>query len=209
MRIKVCGVTNPDEAREIARLGVDAIGLVFAKSPRQVDAQTARRIVDAIPPFVQTVGVFVNEEAERIRELIDYCGLDLVQFHGHEGPDECKAFAPRVIKAVRLRSRADIQALISYQDAVRAFLLDTWSPHVYGGSGETFDWSLAVEAKEMLSRPIILAGGLRPENCAEAIGIVHPWGVDVSSGVEMTPGKKDMKRVRWFIETVKLFSRVV
>jgi phosphoribosylanthranilate isomerase len=209
IRVKVCGLTDPEEARKIAGLGVDAIGLVFAKSPRQVDAHTARRIVDALPPFVQTVGVFVDEDPGRIRELIDYCGLDMVQLHGHEGPDACRVFAPRVIKAIRLKSRADIQGLIPYQEVVRAFLLDTWSPHVRGGSGETFDWSLAVEAKEMLSRPVILAGGLRPENCAEAIGIVRPWGVDVSSGVERTPGMKDMKRVRWFIETVELFSRAV
>lgn len=207
VRVKVCGLTDPEEAREIAGIGVDAIGLVFAKSPRQVDAHTARQIVGALPPFVQAVGVFVDEEPGRIRELIDYCGLDLVQLHGHEGPDVCRVFAPRVIKAVRLQSRADIHGLIPYQEVVRAFLLDTWSPCAPGGTGETFDWSLAVEAKEMLFRPIILAGGLRPENCAEAIGVVYPWGVDVSSGVELTPGKKDMKRVRWFIETVELFSK--
>lgn len=209
IRVKICGLTDPEEAREAAWSGADAIGLVFARSPRQVDAQTARRIVDALPPLVQAVGVFVDEDPGRIRELIDYCGLDMVQFHGHEGPDECRVFAPRVIKAIRLKSRADIQGLIPYQEVVRAFLLDTWSPRAPGGTGETFDWSMAVEAKERLSRPVILAGGLRPENCAEAIGVVHPWGVDVSSGVEQTPGKKDMKRVRWFIETVEWVSRAV
>lgn len=209
VRVKVCGLTDPEEAIEIAGIGVDAIGLVFAKSPRQVDAHTARRIVGALPPFVQAVGVFVDEEPGRIRELIDYCGLDLVQLHGHEGPDVCRVFAPRVIKAVRLRSRGDIHGLIPYQEVVRAFLLDTWSPRAPGGTGETFDWSLAVEAKEMLSRPIILAGGLRPENCAEAIRIVHPFGVDVSSGVEHAPGRKDMKRTRWFVEIVESISKSI
>ncbi|MGC9022980.1 MAG: phosphoribosylanthranilate isomerase, partial [Dissulfurimicrobium sp.] len=206
--IKVCGLTDLDEARDIARLGVNAIGLVFARGPRQVGLDKAREIISGLPPFVQSVGVFVDEDLDHIRHAIDYCGLDLVQLHGKERPEMCLALAPRVIKAWRISSREDIYDLLPYKEAVRAFLLDAWSPHAHGGTGRTFDWSIALEAKEMLVRPIILAGGLKPENCAGAIGFVRPWGVDVSSGVELSPGRKDIRRVKWFVEEVEAISNV-
>ena len=204
VRIKVCGLTDPSEAKAVAEAGADAIGLVFAKSPRKIDPDRAREIVQNLPPMVQTVGVFVNESSEKIRQIIDYCGLDLVQLHGEETPETCKQLAPRAIKAWRIRKRADIQDLLPYQEVVKAFLLDAWSPRVHGGTGETFDWSIAVEAKKVLSRPIILAGGLRPENVARAVKQVRPWGVDVSSGVENAPGKKNIELVADFIRRATL-----
>jgi phosphoribosylanthranilate isomerase len=183
----------------VAKAGANAIGLVFAQSPRRIDSSRAREIVQNLPPMVQTVGVFVNESYEKIRHIIDYCGLDLVQLHGEETPEICRKLAPRAIKSWRIRTEADIKYLLPYQEYVRAFLLDTWSPKAYGGTGKIFDWSIAIEAKKALSRPIILAGGLRPENVAIAVKQVHPWGVDVSSGVENAPGKKNMDLVADFI----------
>jgi phosphoribosylanthranilate isomerase len=204
VKIKVCGLTDPLEAKAVAEAGANALGLVFAKSPRKIYPDRAREIVENLPPMVQTVGVFVNESSEKIRQIIDYCGLDLVQLHGEETPETCKQLAPRVIKAWRIRTRADIQDLLPYQEFVKAFLLDAWSPKVHGGTGETFDWSIAIEAKKVLSRPIILAGGLRPENVARAVKQVRPWGVDVSSGVENAPGKKNMDLVVDFIRRATL-----
>jgi len=203
VRIKICGLTDPGEAREVACLGVDAIGLVFARSPRKVEPETARAIVAALPPLVQSVGVFVNETAEDIRRMVDFCGLDLVQLHGEEPPDVCAALFPRVIKAVRVRSREDIVRAVPYRDVVRGFLLDAHSEKGHGGTGETFDWNLAIEAREVLSRPIVLAGGLRPENVREAVGMVRPWGIDASSGVETSPGRKDLYRVRSLVEAAR------
>jgi phosphoribosylanthranilate isomerase len=199
IKIKVCGLTDPLEAKTVAEAGADAIGLVFAESPRKIDPNRARQIVQNLPPMVQTVGIFVNESSENIRRIIDYCGLDLVQLHGEETPKACKDLSPRAIKAWRIRTEADIQALLPYQEAVKAFLLDTWSPSARGGTGETFDWSIAIEAKMLISRPIILAGGLKPENIARAVRQVRPWAVDVSSGVEDAPGKKNMGLVADFI----------
>jgi len=199
VKIKVCGLTDASEAKAVAEAGANAIGLVFAKSPRQIDPDRAREIVQNLPPMVQTVGVFVNEFSEKIRQIVDYCGLDLVQLHGEETPEVCEDLAPRAIKAWRIRTNADIQALLPYQEVVKAFLLDAWSPSAHGGTGETFDWSIAIEAKKVLSRPIILAGGLKPENVAQAVKQVRPWGVDVSSGVENAPGKKNIDMVADFI----------
>ena len=199
VKIKICGLTDPLEAKAAAEAGANAIGMVFAKSPRKIDPDRAREIIQVLPPMVQTVGVFVNQSPEEIKAVIDYCGLDLVQLHGEETPETCKYLAPRVIKAWRIRTMADIQDLIPYQGVVRAFLLDAWSPKAHGGTGETFDWSIAIEAKNVLSRPVILAGGLNPENVAQAVKQVRPWGVDVSSGVETAPGKKDLHMVADFI----------
>ncbi|MBW1946309.1 MAG: phosphoribosylanthranilate isomerase [Deltaproteobacteria bacterium] len=204
VKIKVCGLTDPSEAKAVAEAGANAIGLVFAKSPRQIYPDRAREIVQNLPPMVQTVGVFVNESPEKIRQITDYCGLDLVQLHGEETPEICRELAPRAIKAWRIRTEADIQALLPYQEVVKAFLLDAWSPGAHGGTGETFDWSIAIEAKKVLSRPIILAGGLRPENVAGAVKQVRPWGVDVSSGVENAPGKKNIGLVAEFIRRATL-----
>lgn len=201
-RIKICGITDPVQAVEVARAGAHAIGLVFAKSPRRVSMETARQIVQALPPMVQAIGVFVDEEPSRIKEIMDYCGLDMVQLHGNESPETCDALAPGVIKAVRIRTPVDLETVQRLEPFVRGFLLDTWSPKAMGGTGETFDWSIATEARRRLKRPVILAGGLCPQNVAKAIAQVRPWGVDVSSGVEAAPGLKDLTKVKDFIDEV-------
>lgn len=203
IRIKICGLTDSEEAKKIAEMGVHAIGMVFAKSPRQVDTETARKIVDSLPPFVQSVGVFVNEEVEKIKEIVDSCGLDLVQLHGEEGPEVCKVLYPRSIKAWRIKSIKDIEKLIPYEKYVRGFLLDAYSEKAYGGTGLTFDWKIALEARKRLSRPVILAGGLNPENCREAVELVQPRGIDISSGVEIAPGKKNIKKVQAILDALK------
>ncbi|HID98491.1 MAG TPA: phosphoribosylanthranilate isomerase [Thermodesulfobacteriaceae bacterium] len=202
VRIKVCGLTDPEEAVRVAQAGVHAVGLVFARSPRKVDRELARNIVSVLPPFIQTVGVFVDQAPEEISAITDYCGLDLIQLHGSETPEVCRSLFPRAVKAWRVRSEEDVDRLIPYEPHVRGFLLDAWSPEARGGTGKTFDWSLAVCAVRKLSKPVMLAGGLNPENIARAVKMVRPWGVDVSSGVEISPGKKNMDKVTKFIEIV-------
>ncbi len=203
VRIKICGMTSLEQARQAALAGADAIGLVFARSPRRVSVEQAARIVAGLPPFVQSVGVFVDPSEEEVQEALDLCPLDLVQFHGNETPGFCKRFAPRVIKAIRVRGHADLEVLSDYEDSVKGFLLDTWSKRAMGGTGERFDWDIAREAVSNTPCPVALAGGLSPDNVAEALREVGPWAVDVSSGVEQAPGIKDMVKVKAFIEAVR------
>ncbi len=199
-KIKICGITNLDDALHAAACGADALGFVFYdKSPRCVTLQQARDIVAVLPPFVATVGLFVNEAPERIREVTDYCALDVVQLHGDELPHDCD-FAPRrVIKALRVRDGESLAGQESFR--VSALLLDTWVAGSYGGTGETFNWDVAAAVARR--RPVILAGGLTPENVAEAVRVASPYGVDVSSGVERAPGKKDPQKVSDFIRAVR------
>ncbi len=204
--IKICGITTTEQALEISGLGVNALGFVFATSPRKVSPEVARCIIGKMPPFVSSVGVFVDESLDRVREIMEYCGLDLVQLHGSEPPDFCKQLAPRVIKAFRIRDARELQKLPAYEPYVRGFLLDAWSTKAMGGTGTTFDWSLAVRAAEMVDRPVILAGGLKPANILEALEQAAPWGVDASSGLEKEPGYKDMDKVREFVGKVNKFS---
>ncbi len=183
-----------------AQAGADAIGLVFARSPRQVTTELARSIAAAMPPFVTVVGLFVDAGAEAVRAILGSVRLDLLQFHGSESPDFCRQFSKPYIKAVPMREGADVSATAAaYADAA-GLLLDTHSDQVAGGSGRTFDWSRVPAG---LSRPLILAGGLNPDNVAEAVRRVHPYAVDVSSGVEREKGIKDPARVRAFIEAVR------
>ena len=202
-RIKFCGLTDPEQAQKIAEMGAHAIGMVFAKSPRKVSIDQAKAITNSLPPFVQSIGVFVNESIENIKKIVDLCGLDLVQLHGEEAPEVCKALYPRSIKVWRIKTIEDIEKLIPYEKYVRGFLLDAYSEKAYGGTGLTFDWRIAVEARKRLSRPVILAGGLNPENSREAIELVQPWGIDISSGVEISPGKKDLKKVSALFNSLK------
>lgn len=202
-RIKICGFTRVDEAVVAAEAGIDAIGLVFAPSPRKVTRQKAADIVKELPPFVQTVGVFVNEPLDSVKEIVEQCSIDLVQLHGDESVEDCSQLQGRVIKASRVRSIKDIDALIPYQTSVRGFLLDAWVQGVAGGSGKSFDWSIAVEAVSKLKRPVILAGGLSPSNIAKAVRQVAPWGVDASSGVETEPGRKDIIKIREFVKNLR------
>lgn len=203
VKIKICGITNVDDALHAVTCGADALGLVFyAKSPRYVMPEQARTIIAALPPFVTTVGLFVNEAPQRIREIADFCGLDVIQLHGDEGTESCD-FAPRrTIKALRVKDAASLAGHAAFQ--VSALLLDAWVAGAYGGTGEVFNWSLAAEVARQ--RPVILAGGLVPENVAAAVQAVRPYAVDVSSGVEATPGRKDPAKVAAFIRNAKKIS---
>lgn len=197
VRIKICGITNKEDALAAAHLGADALGFVFAPSPRKISAESAREIIKVLPPFVQTVGVFVDEDPERVSSMAARCGLDILQLHGSESVDYCSSFDRRVIKAVRLQSRDELKNLSKYVDVVDALLLDTYVPNKLGGTGITFDWKLAVEARRY--GRIVLAGGLNPENVAAAISMVKPYAVDASSGLEKRPGVKDHKKMAQFM----------
>ncbi len=199
-RVKICGITNLEDALFAAEAGADALGFVFyAQSPRCITPDRTREIILHLPPFLTKVGVFVNDELDRVGEIMAHCHLDYAQLHGDETPEQVAALAPRAIKAVRVRSAADVERLSAYQAA--AYLLDAYHPTKPGGTGETWDWELAVAAKPY--GPIILAGGLTPENVGDAIERVHPYAVDVSSGVEAAPGIKDHQKVQCFITAAK------
>ena len=202
MRVKICGITTKEDALAAVEAGADALGFVFVeKSPRCVSPQKAAAMIRELPPFVQTVGLFVDEEAAQVNWTVDFCGLDLVQLHGDEEPDDCVEVNRRVIKAFRVRDAASLAGIRRYQ--VAGYLLDAWSPEAHGGTGQTFDWGLVRSAG--ISDRLILAGGLTPENVAGAVRIVAPYGVDVSSGVESAPGRKDPDKVRDFIRRAKGF----
>lgn len=205
MKVKICGITNVEDAEVAVRAGADALGFVmYRKSPRFVEPAVARTIVAGLPPFVLPVGVFVNEEADRVRGLIDECGFALAQLHGDESALYCQNLGRPTLKAIRLKDRGAFLALAEFHGRanVRGVLIDAFSDQAYGGTGKTVDWTLAQEAAR--SMPIILAGGLTPANVAEAISQVRPYGVDVSSGVEQNPGKKDPDKVKAFIQAARL-----
>ncbi|HEU5408938.1 MAG TPA: phosphoribosylanthranilate isomerase, partial [Nitrospira sp.] len=180
--------------------------VMYRKSPRWVEPTVARSIIAGLPPFVSAVGVFVNEEAEKVRTLMDECGFALAQLHGDESALYCQNLGRPVLKALRLKDRATFLALAEFQGRanVRGVLIDAFSDRAYGGTGQTVDWTLAGEAAR--ATHVILAGGLNPQNVAGAIQMVRPYGVDVSSGVEQSPGKKDPDKVRAFIEAARLVS---
>lgn len=190
VKVKICGITNLEDASLAVELGADALGFIFASSPRQITPQKARAIICGIPPFVKTVGVFVNEAPATIREVVQHCGLDLVQLHGDESPALCEELMPCTIKAIRIEDESSLQKSQPYQGKVRALLLDTYSKERVGGTGKTFDWKLAIKIKKM-GTPIILSGGLGPSNIDLAIHTVRPYAIDVNSGVEEYPGKKN------------------
>ncbi len=199
-KIKICGITNIEDALFAANAGADALGFVFyPKSPRNVAPEVVKEIVAALPPFVTTVGLFVNAPAETIRQTMLATGLDRVQLHGDESPQDCCLPPYRVVKAVRVKDAASLVGIADYQ--VSALLLDAWSDDHYGGSGESFDWQLAKQATGQ--SPLILAGGLDPANVAQAIATVNPYAVDVSSGVEERPGRKDHAKIKEFIKQVR------
>ena len=204
--IKICGITNEEDGLAAARLGADALGFVFAQSPRRISPEKARQIIKALPPLVQTVGVFVDEDLEEVSSVAEMCGLDILQFHGSESADYCDSFDHRVIKAVRLRNRQDIKSLAKYDGVVQALLLDTYLPDKLGGTGMTFNWQWALEAGKY--GRIILAGGLNQENVAAAISIVKPYGVDASSGLEQSPGVKDHEKVTQFIAEARKAAKI-
>ena len=199
-KIKICGFTNADNAREAALVGVDAIGLVFyEKSPRNVDINTAREIVAALPPFVNRVGLFVNANPSFIDEVLCEVPLDTLQFHGDEGVIDCTQYQMPFIKSVRVSLDTNVTQIADDFSQASALLLDSYNSHTYGGTGEVFDWSLACVEIEL---PVILAGGLNSDNVAEAIKQVRPYAVDASSGVESEPGVKDVDKIRAFIRQI-------
>lgn len=200
-RIKICGITRIEDGLAAARLGADAIGLVFYEAtPRYVTVDQARAIAQALPPFVSRVGLFVDVDADRVRATISTVGLDILQFHGEESAETYRAFGRPYIKAVRMWDDVDLYAQQrAYPDAI-GLLLDTYVKHTPGGSGETFDWRLVPRD---LEKPIILAGGLTADNVKDAIKVVRPFAVDVSSGVEETKGVKDPEKISAFIERVR------
>jgi phosphoribosylanthranilate isomerase len=201
-KIKICGITNSADAQLAVELGTDALGFIFyPKSPRYIKATAAADICNALPPFVAKVGVFVNELEYEIEKALAECLLTALQFHGDEPPGFCQKFAAKSIKAIRVRDEDSLRAAAEYD--VDALLLDTYTDNSQGGTGKTFDWTLAVKAKETLAPPIILSGGLSTVNVQEAIRKVRPYAVDVSSGVEREPGKKDPEKLRRFIELCK------
>jgi phosphoribosylanthranilate isomerase len=206
-KVKICGITNVEDALAAVEAGADAVGFVFHHaSPRRVTADMVKRIVAQLPPFVLPVGVFVNEDVKIVRDWMDDCGLAVAQLHGDEATAYCDLLGRPVLKAIRLKDRGSLLALAEYKgrSRVRGFVLDAFSTVSYGGTGQVTDWALAAEAAR--SAPVILAGGLTPENVAEAIRRVQPYGVDVSSGVESDPGKKDHAKMRAFINAAKLVS---
>jgi phosphoribosylanthranilate isomerase len=190
VKVKICGITNLEDASIAVELGANALGFIFATSPRQIAPQKVRKIIRAIPPFVKTVGVFVNEAPATIREVMQHCGLDLVQLHGDESPAFCDELMPYTIKSLRIKDESCLQTSRAYHGKVRALLLDTYSKEKVGGTGKTFDWNLAIKIKKM-GIPIILSGGLGPSNIDLAIHTVRPYAVDVNSGTEEYPGKKN------------------
>jgi phosphoribosylanthranilate isomerase len=201
LRIKICGITSVEDARAAVAAGADALGFMFYEgSPRAISKAAAIEIIRELPPFVARVGVFVNPTEKAVIETMQHCGLDTLQFHGEEPPEFCRAFGLRVVKAFRMRDAASLEILQHYDS--ETWLLDSFVPDKLGGTGARFNWDLAVAAGK-LGRPIILAGGLNPENVAQAVKHVRPYAVDVSSGVEMAPGKKDPARIRAFIAAAR------
>lgn len=202
VRVKICGITSIEDALAAVSFGADALGFIFAPSPRRVTMEEVRAIVRRLPPLVTKVGVFVNESVDRVEEIQDLCGLDMVQLHGDETEEEVTRLGNGVIKAVRVRG-----AVPPRDDAFSSatLLLDTYSPEAEGGTGRAFDWLLA--AGPARRRPIILAGGLTPENVAEAVEMVRPHAVDVASGVECEPGRKDHEKLARFIRRAKAVER--
>jgi phosphoribosylanthranilate isomerase len=201
VRSKICGITRIEDALAAVEAGADAIGLVFyAKSPRAVTLQQARAIIAVLPPFVTTVGLFVDASRCELGEILDAVPLDLLQFHGDETPAACDGYQRPYIKALRVKPGDDIAAQVAFYKNASGVLLDTYVPGIPGGTGEAFDWSLVPEG---LSKPVILAGGLTAGNVVQAIAQVRPYAVDVSGGVEVTKGIKDVEKIRAFMRAVK------
>lgn len=201
VRVKICGICRNEDLSTACAAGADALGFVFyAKSPRNLSIEQAASLIKALPPFVQSVGLFVDAEPGFVRALLEAVPLDLLQFHGGENPEYCRQFGRPYLKAVRVRPGVDLVKYASDFSDARALLLDAFVPGVPGGTGERFDWRLIPAG---LNKPIILSGGLNPDNVAEAVQTVQPWAVDVSSGVESAPGIKDAAKVAAFIERAR------
>ncbi len=206
VRVKVCGITNLEDALASVKAGADAVGfIIYSESKRFIKAKDVRKITSKLPPFVSKVGVFVNEDPRDVLEILSYAHLDFAQLHGEETPDDCDYIgAHRVIKVFRLKGEDEIEKIGPYVGKVRAILLDTYDTKVYGGTGRPFDWTLALKVKERFPElPLILSGGLNPDNVVEAVRSVSPFAVDVCSGVEREAGIKDPSKVETFVKRAK------
>ncbi len=204
-RVKICGITRPQDAEAAIYYGADALGFVFyAPSPRGVTIDQAREIVTGLPPFVTVVGLFVNEERERINEVLSQVHIDLLQFHGDEAPDDCIVHNIPYVKAIRMRGGTDLHAESKRYHHAQGLLLDTYREGIPGGTGEIFNWE---QVPEEIAGSIILAGGLTPDNVEQAIRQVRPFAVDVSGGVEMEKGIKDRDKIEAFMRGVERANR--
>jgi len=201
-RIKVCGITTQEDARSAVAAGADALGFIFVeRSPRVITPEMVRAITGQLPPFVNSIGVFLDEEREVVEEIVSYCRLSMVQLHGAETPEYCKNLSCRVIKSFSMHPGSDSDELAVYAEVVSGFLLDTYHKDLSGGTGMVFDWKLVAQVKP--PGPVILAGGMNPENVGEAIRQVKPFAVDVNSGVEYQPGRKDPDKLKNFAHEVR------
>jgi phosphoribosylanthranilate isomerase len=202
IKVKICGTTSLKDAFLAVESGADAIGFIFYKvSPRSISQKEAREIILQLPPFIETVGVFVNETSDKINRIAEQCKLNSIQLHGEESPALCRRVKRKVIKAFRVKNADSLKSIASYD--VSGFLLDSYNDGSKGGTGQVFDWNLALRVKKQ--GPVILAGGLNPYNVFTAIHRVKPYGVDVCSGVEKSPGIKDHEKIREFIKSVRRF----
>jgi len=200
-RIKICGITRIEDVQAVVQSGANALGLVFySKSPRAVSIEQAVAILQSLPPFITSVGLFVNASTDDVKHIINNTKLDLLQFHGEETPDYCAQFSRPYIKALRMSPDLDLEQSIQAYTTAQGILLDTYQAGVPGGTGEVFDWE---RIPAHLARSIILAGGLTPDNVAQAIQQVHPYAVDVSGGVEASKGIKDAQKIHAFVQAVR------
>jgi len=211
-RIKVCGMTDLAEANGLVAAGVDALGFIFVEaSPRNVVPEKAREIVASLPPFVDAVGVFVDQELDVVNDIVSYCNLTMVQLHGSESPQYCEEVKARVVKTFSIRPDSEVCETNPFYDPylemVSGILLDTFHEKVAGGTGKTFDWELIKKCRP--AAPLILAGGLTPENIADAVRQVRPFAVDVNSGVEIAPGVKDIEAVEALVESVRMTDKEI
>ena len=204
-RIKICGITRHEDAQAAVAAGADALGFVFySHSPRNVSVAVAKSIVATLPPFVTSIGLFVNAAPSEVKNVLDHVALDCLQFQGEETPAYCQQFNRPYLKALRIKPDSDVQAMVNQYVGARGVLLDSFDSRQHGGTGQTFDWTLVPNG---LSLPVILAGGLNPSNVAQAIRTVRPYAVDISSGVEASKGIKDHAKIRAFIDEVHRVDR--
>ena len=203
MKIKICGITNKEDAKNAIALNVDAIGFIFYEhSPRYITPETLESFILDIPPFTHTIGVFVNEDPNRIKEIANRCRLTGIQLHGTETPEFCTQFNLPTIKAIPVKDESDIRVIPQYKGCVNGVLLDTKVENIHGGTGKSFDWGLALKAKEY-DTPLLLSGGINQKNVQTAIQMVSPFAIDICSGVEKEPGLKDYNKMQTLIQTIK------
>lgn len=201
VKVKVCGITRLQDALAACECGVDALGFVFyASSPRNIQVKVAKEIIEALPPFVSSVGLFVNPNVADVHDILTQTKLDLLQFHGDENADFCRQFSRPYIKAIRMAPALELDKEIEKFPCARGILLDSYDPHLYGGTGHSFQWD---RVHAGITKPIIIAGGLTPANVAQAVQQTRPWAVDVSGGVEQSKGVKQRDLIEAFVRGAK------